>query len=208
MVELIKCSHAAAGGGERGRAPGAGGAAELGGRLLLDKAVFQGKGKGNGGVSERYRGSEFEEFFEFDGTKLKQFPIPSGSALAWAQRLDSSARELADNLPAAVTGRQVPTRDALDVGRTKGEATGIRPLWSAGPAGTTCDARRPWPPPTNSAELVPRLMQWHNDIDPATGLRLGDFFADFVATESAAHGISPDDLAAWRPPARVTRRTR
>lgn len=51
-------------------------------------------------------------------------------------------------------------------------------------------------------------MQWHNDIDPATGLRLGDFFADFVATESAAHGISPDDLAAWRPPARVTRRTR
>ena len=46
------------------------------------------------------------------------------------------------------------------------------------------------------AELVPWLHQWHNNIDPATGLRLGDVFAEFVATESAANGVAADDLAA------------
>ncbi|MDQ6726042.1 MAG: hypothetical protein M3066_07765, partial [Actinomycetota bacterium] len=55
------------------------------------------------------------------------------------------------------------------------------------------------------AELVPWLRQWHNDVDPATGLRLGDFFAEFVATESAANGVGADDLAAWKPPARTAR---
>ena len=56
------------------------------------------------------------------------------------------------------------------------------------------------------AELVPWLRQWHNDVDPATGLRLGDFFAEFVATESAANGVGADDLAAWRPPAKTAGR--
>ncbi|MDQ3641215.1 MAG: BREX-2 system adenine-specific DNA-methyltransferase PglX, partial [Actinomycetota bacterium] len=56
------------------------------------------------------------------------------------------------------------------------------------------------------AELVPWLCQWHNDIDPATGLRLGDFFADFVATESAANGVGADDLAAWLAPKKATGR--
>lgn len=58
------------------------------------------------------------------------------------------------------------------------------------------------------AELVPWLRQWHNDVDPATGLRLGDFFAEFVATESAANGFGTDDLAAWKPPARARGRVR
>jgi hypothetical protein len=58
------------------------------------------------------------------------------------------------------------------------------------------------------AELVPWLRQWHNDVDPATGQRLGDFFAEFVASQSAINGLSADDLTAWRPPARTTRRTR
>lgn len=53
---------------------------------------------------------------------------------------------------------------------------------------------------------MPWLRQWHNDVDPATGLRLGDFFAEFVATESAANGVGVDDLAGWRPPARGARR--
>lgn len=56
------------------------------------------------------------------------------------------------------------------------------------------------------AELVPWLRQWHNEVDAATGLRLGDFFADFVATESAANDVGADDLAAWRPPAKAVGR--
>ena len=50
------------------------------------------------------------------------------------------------------------------------------------------------------AELVPWLRQWHNDPDPATGERLGDFYATFVDTQCATLGLTPDDLAAWRPP--------
>ena len=70
------------------------------------------------------------------------------------------------------------------------------------------DSKRLTPILAGLAELVPWLRQWHNDVDPATGLRLGDFFADFVATESAANGLSADDLAAWRPPAKTAGRRR
>ncbi len=55
------------------------------------------------------------------------------------------------------------------------------------------------------AELVPWLQQWHNDIDPATGQRLGDFFAEFVTTECHSLGIAPDSLAGWRPPQKAGR---
>ena len=58
------------------------------------------------------------------------------------------------------------------------------------------------------AELVPWLRQSHNDVDPATGVRLGDFFAEFVATESAAQGVGADELAAWRPPQKARGRGR
>lgn len=85
------------------------------------KQVFHNKSRmssGTGGVVDE----NWEPFFEFDGTKLKQFPIPAGSARSWAQRLDGSARELAGNLPAAVAAREVPTRHALDAARARVEA--------------------------------------------------------------------------------------
>jgi len=51
------------------------------------------------------------------------------------------------------------------------------------------------------AELVPWLLQWHDQPDPTFGERMGQFFAGFVAAEAAALGVTGDDLAAWRPPA-------
>jgi|GEM_PF-6615806 hypothetical protein len=48
--------------------------------------------------------------------------------------------------------------------------------------------------------------QWGNEVDAATGLRLGDFFAELVATESAANALGADGLARWRPPAKTSRR--
>lgn len=78
--------------------------------------------KGRPGAEAAAADEPFEFRFEFDGTKLKQFPIPSGSMLGWARRLDGAARELANNLPAAVAGRQVPTGDALDAARKRVEA--------------------------------------------------------------------------------------
>src|SRR5690606_26941732 len=48
-------------------------------------------GKGNGGVNEGYRGDEWEEFYEFTGTKLRDFPIPDSFPLSRARELDQLA---------------------------------------------------------------------------------------------------------------------
>jgi hypothetical protein len=50
-------------------------------------------------------------------------------------------------------------------------------------------------------ELLPWIGQWHNDHDPATGLRMGDYFASFLDEETRALGLTLDDLRRWAPPA-------
>lgn len=52
-------------------------------------------------------------------------------------------------------------------------------------------------------ELIPWLRQWHNDLDPDTGLRMGDFFRGYVAEQARELGLTLDDLRAWTPPAPV-----
>jgi hypothetical protein len=54
-------------------------------------------------------------------------------------------------------------------------------------------------------ELVPWLRQWHNDIDPDTGLRMGNFFQGYVEEQARELGLTIDDLRAWAPPAPVRR---
>jgi len=48
-------------------------------------------------------------------------------------------------------------------------------------------------------ELVPWLKQWHNELDPEYGQRMGDFFASFVETEARSVSATPADLAQWTP---------
>lgn len=48
-------------------------------------------------------------------------------------------------------------------------------------------------------ELVPWLLQWHNEPDPEFGQRLGEFFESFVHSEARALGTTTEDLATWRP---------
>lgn len=57
-------------------------------------------------------------------------------------------------------------------------------------------------------ELVPWLEQWHNDIDPAYGERMGTYYRGFVNEEARALGFTLDDLRAWKPPAVAARRGR
>jgi hypothetical protein len=57
-------------------------------------------------------------------------------------------------------------------------------------------------------ERVPWLLQWHNE--PAAdfgGLKLGDFFRDFVAAEAHALGVAVGDLRKWTPPASAKKQT-
>ena len=56
-------------------------------------------------------------------------------------------------------------------------------------------------------ERVPWLLQWHNEIDPAYGTKLGDFFRDFVAGEAHSLGVAVGDLRTWTPPAAPKRAT-
>ena len=56
------------------------------------------------------------------------------------------------------------------------------------------------------AELLPWVKQWHNDIDPEHGVRLGDEYAGFLAEELRDSGLTQQDLSAWRPPQK-TRKT-
>lgn len=56
-------------------------------------------------------------------------------------------------------------------------------------------------------ERVPWLLQWHNEIDPAYGTKLGEFFRDFVAGEAHSLGVAVGDLRTWTPPAAQKRAT-
>lgn len=57
-------------------------------------------------------------------------------------------------------------------------------------------------------ELVPWLKQWHNDMNPDFGARMGDYYASFVTDEARALQFTLDDLRAWKPQATAARRGR
>jgi hypothetical protein len=49
-------------------------------------------------------------------------------------------------------------------------------------------------------ELIPWLQQWHNDIHPDFGERLGDYYAGFLAEELRQLELSRDALVDWEMP--------
>ena len=57
-------------------------------------------------------------------------------------------------------------------------------------------------------ELVPWLEQWHNEVDPVYGERMGAYYKGFVSEEARSHGFTLDDLRAWKPAAGPVRRGR
>jgi hypothetical protein len=57
-------------------------------------------------------------------------------------------------------------------------------------------------------QLIPWLKQWHNAIDPAYNLGMGDYFESFVLEEARELRLTPDQIRAWAPPATATRRRR
>ncbi len=76
------------------------------------KQVFQ--GKGNGGIGGSAGDDErWEPRYEHDGTKLKQFPLPSSLPGTSASQLDRLATELAACSPSALAATATPTAAAL-----------------------------------------------------------------------------------------------
>lgn len=57
-------------------------------------------------------------------------------------------------------------------------------------------------------ERVPWLLQWHNEPSAAFGgMRLGEFFREFVDGEAHGLGVAVGDLRTWTPPAAPRRTT-
>ncbi len=57
-------------------------------------------------------------------------------------------------------------------------------------------------------ELIPWLKQWHNDLDPEYGERLGDYYEAFLLEELRQLNISRDDLREWEMPVATRGRRR
>jgi len=55
-------------------------------------------------------------------------------------------------------------------------------------------------------ELIPWLKQWHNEIDPDYGVRMGDYYEGFLLEELRLLEISRDELQQWGPPAVVRKK--
>ena len=48
-------------------------------------------------------------------------------------------------------------------------------------------------------ELLPWLEQWHNDLDPAYGMGMGEYFKRFQDEEARSLDLTLDAIKAWRP---------
>ena len=62
------------------------------------------------------------------------------------------------------------------------------------------DAPRLTPLLAGVAELLPWVLQWHNQHDPGLGRRIGDAYHDFLRGQLNELGLADDDLGNWRPP--------
>lgn len=57
-------------------------------------------------------------------------------------------------------------------------------------------------------ELLPWLKQWHNEMNPDFGARMGDYYESFVTDEARALQFTLDDLRGWKPPVTAAKRGR
>lgn len=70
-------------------------------------------GKGIGGVNQESRHEQFDEFYDFNSTTLRQFPLPLGAVLERGKALDDLAGCLEVWEPTALFARQTPSHAAL-----------------------------------------------------------------------------------------------
>lgn len=72
------------------------------------------QGRGGSGLGRGLQDEEWEERYEFTGTKLQEFPLPAKLPLDLGRVLDAQAQELVKLEPTAVCAKRIPERHALD----------------------------------------------------------------------------------------------
>jgi hypothetical protein len=83
------------------------------------KQVFHNKGSSVDQRGARQRTVPFEDFWEHDGTKLSQFPLPENRPISPSKQIDALARQLTQTLPAAIAAKTPPTPNALTDAKEK-----------------------------------------------------------------------------------------
>jgi hypothetical protein len=84
------------------------------------------QGKGGSGLGRGLQDEEWEERYEFTGTKLQEFPLPAALPFPHGRELDALAQKQSAYEPSVLVPRGVPTRAALDVARDAQEGIGAR----------------------------------------------------------------------------------
>lgn len=82
--------------------------------------------KGSQGVNEGYKSQAWERFYEFTGTKLQEFPLPSEYPTGLATALDALAQQLSATTPVALSAESVPTAPALRGAQASYDSTRAR----------------------------------------------------------------------------------
>jgi hypothetical protein len=82
--------------------------------------------RGGGGIGGGLATEEWEQFYEFDSTKIKQFPLPSERPIALAANLDRGAENLLTSQPVGIAASGLPTRDALGQARARAATQAAR----------------------------------------------------------------------------------
>ncbi|WP_231995493.1 BREX-2 system adenine-specific DNA-methyltransferase PglX [Mycobacterium sp. 1274756.6] len=77
--------------------------------------------KGGGGHGGGSAANAWSHTYDFNGTTLKDFPLPATTPAERAELLDNLAHELQHQSPAEVVARQVPTAAVLEAARTETE---------------------------------------------------------------------------------------
>jgi len=77
------------------------------------------QGKGGSGLGRGLQDEEWEERYEFTGTKLREYPLPAELPLEFGRALDSLARRLASYESSAMCVHEIPSRARLDAARAE-----------------------------------------------------------------------------------------
>ncbi|MEU7833663.1 BREX-2 system adenine-specific DNA-methyltransferase PglX [Nonomuraea sp. NPDC049129] len=83
------------------------------------KQVSHNKGSTVDSKGARQTTDPWENFYEFTGTKLQEFPLPAKLPLTLGREMDRLAQELGQVEPSAMCMRAVPTRSTLDAARVE-----------------------------------------------------------------------------------------
>jgi hypothetical protein len=75
--------------------------------------------RGNGGIGGGIASEDWERFYEFTATTLKDFPLPATTPVERAKLLDELAHDLQQQSPAEVASRQVPSAAVLQTARAE-----------------------------------------------------------------------------------------